>query len=324
MSIRRGPIPADSFTIIDNRWLRDAGLSWKAKGLLSYIASHAAGHQLTMEQIFAEGDDGPDSVRSGLKELEEHGYLARTRVHDGRGRNVGTDFELSYPGNPYPGKPGPGPDQREPDESPGQTHTGKSEAGKSGGKKTTPKEEDQENTSTSFDAEASPNAGLIIRGFIDWLSEQDDPVKLTSSVIARLGKEIKSCLKDGIDEGTVKRALVEMARRGKAGWPSMLQSFVVEVQNRPVSAPPAGHTLLPPRPQFKSSAEQNIDRQKVRQARARVLDAIMEAGLSLDEAKDQVKDWSNGDFLKRVAPSTVPGYIDGDVIDSTQRPEVES
>lgn len=177
---------------------------------------------------------------------------------------------------------------------------------------------------SSFDAEASPNAGLIVKGFIDWLSGQDDPVKLTSSVVARLGKEIKSCLKDGIDEGTVKRALVEMARRGKAGWPSMLQSFVVEVQNRPVSAPPAGHPPLPPRPQFKSSAEQNIDRQKVRQARARVLDAIMEAGLSLDEAKDQVKDWSDGDFLKRVAPSTVPGYIDGDVIDSTQRPEVES
>lgn len=326
MSIRRGPIPADSFTIIDNRWLRDCGLSWKAKGLLSYIASHAPGHQLTMEQIFAEATDGPDSVRSGLKELEEHGYLIRSRVHDGRGRTVGTDFELTYPGNgssylgnPHLGKPAPGPDQQERDEPAGQYHTGKSEVGKSGAKKTTSLKEDQENISTSFDAEASPNAGKIIAGYIDWLSANDDPVKLTSSVIARLGKEIKSCLKDGIDESTVKRALVEMARRGKAGWPSMLQSFVVEVQNRPVSAPPAG----PRAPQFKNSEEQAIERKRIRMARAKMRDALMAAGATFDEAKERVAGVPDSELLNGLYPSSALGYIDGDVIDEV-RPEVES
>lgn len=325
MSIRRGPIPADSFTIIDNRWLRDSGLSWKAKGLLSYIASHAPGHQLTMEQIFAEGTDGPDAVRSGLKELEEHGYLTRTRVHDGRGRTVGTDFELSCPGNPYLGKPAPGPDQPEHDETPGRDHTGKSEVGKSGAKKTTSPKEDQENTSTSFDAEASPNAGVIIKGFIDWLGSADEPVKLTPSVIARLGREIKSCLKGGIDEGTVKRALVEMARRGKAGWPSMLQSFVVEVQNRPVSAPPAA----PRQPQFKSSAEQNIQRSRVERMRCQVADAIVEErGVTPLQALDLVEELTDEEIINLMTTSTVVGYsgtvLDAEAVEADTPKEVES
>ena len=180
-------------------------------------------------------------------------------------------------------------------------------------------EPSKEPSGSSSDADASPNAGLIVKGFIDWLAGREEPVKLTSSVIARLGKEIKSCLKDGIDEGTVKRALVEMARRGKAGWPSMLQSFVVEVQNRPVSAPPAGPRV----PQFKSAAEQQIDRAKVRKARARVLDALMEQGRTFDEAKAEIEGLTDEDFLKLVAPSTATGYIEGDVINE-QRPEVES
>lgn len=184
-------------------------------------------------------------------------------------------------------------------------------------------EPSKEPSGSSSDADAPPNAGLIVKGFIDWLSGHEEPVKLTSSVIARLGKEIKSCLKDGIDEGTVKRALVEMARRGKAGWPSMLQSFVVEVQNRPVSAPPAGHPPLPPRPQFKNSEEQGIERRKVRQSRAKVLDALMEKGRTFDEAKAEIEGLTDEDFLKLVAPSTVTGYIEGDVINE-QRPEVES
>lgn len=321
MSIRRGPIPADSFTIIDNRWLRDPRLSWKAKGLLSYIASHAPGHQLTTEQIHAESTDGPDGVRSGLAELERAGYLQRIELRDGRGHRTGTDYELRNPpsGESPVGESPTGGDLPERDISAGGSQSGKSQVGESGGKKTKPLE-DQENTSSSFDADASPNAGLIVKGFIDWLAALPTPVKLTPSVIARYGKAIKSLLQAHYEVDTIKRALVLQTERGKAGWPSMLDSFCVEVQNRPVSAPPAG----PRQPQFKNSAEQQIERAKISKARSQVLDALMERGATFDEAKAHIESWSDGDFLKAVAPSTVTGYIEGDVIDSTQRPEVES
>ena len=47
MSIKRAHIPADGYAIIANHWLRDPRLSWKAKGLLAYIASHDKGYQLS-------------------------------------------------------------------------------------------------------------------------------------------------------------------------------------------------------------------------------------------------------------------------------------
>jgi hypothetical protein len=92
------------------------------------------------------------------------------------------------------------------------------------------------------------------------------------------------------------------------------------VQNRPVSGPPAA----PRAPQFKNSEEQAIERRRVRHARAKVLDELMAQGLTFDEAKERIEGATDEDYLKLVAPSTVAGYIDGDVIDSTQRPEVES
>lgn len=187
------------------------------------------------------------------------------------------------------------------------------------------KEPSKEPSLSSFDAEASPNAGLIIKGFIDWLGSADEPVKLTPSVIARLGREIKSCLKSGIDEGTVKRALVEMARRGKAGWPSMLQSFVVEVQNRPVSGPPAA----PRQPQFKSSAEQNIQRSRVERMRCQVADAIVEErGVTPLEALDLVEELTDEEIINLMTTSTVVGYsgtvLDAEAVEADTPKEVES
>src|SRR5512147_2878159 len=93
LSILRGTLPSDHFTIISNAWLRDSALSWKAKGLLAYIASHAAGHTLTMDQMVAEGRDKIDGVRATLVELDEAGYLVRIDVRNNRGHRVGTDYE---------------------------------------------------------------------------------------------------------------------------------------------------------------------------------------------------------------------------------------
>lgn len=93
--------------------------------------------------------------------------------------------------------------------------------------------------SSSSDADASPTAQTIVASFIDWLAARPEPIKLTPSVIARYGKVVKALLQARYDVDTIKRALALQTERGKAGWPSMLDSFCVEVQNRPVSGPPS-------------------------------------------------------------------------------------
>lgn len=89
-------------------WLRDPKLSFKAKGLLAYLMSHAEGYRLTATQIIAETTDGRDAVRAALRELETQGYIHRSQRRGPNGR-LG---EATYVVGPVAGKPVHGPDQR--------------------------------------------------------------------------------------------------------------------------------------------------------------------------------------------------------------------
>ncbi|WP_405654155.1 hypothetical protein [Streptomyces sp. NBC_00019] len=83
--IRRGVMAADQFTQITNGLFRDERLSFKAKGLFGLISTHRDGWQVTVSDLTRRGRDGEAAVKSGLKELEQHGFLLReqTRNHDG-------------------------------------------------------------------------------------------------------------------------------------------------------------------------------------------------------------------------------------------------
>ena len=68
---------SSNFTQISNNILRNPELSAKAKGILCLLLSNQQGwrsHVSTITQMMA---DGETSIRSGLKELEQMGYLAR-------------------------------------------------------------------------------------------------------------------------------------------------------------------------------------------------------------------------------------------------------
>jgi len=98
MSIRHKlSVPADHFTIIRNDWLRDERLSWKARGLVAYLASHRVGWSTSLDQLASVGKDGKDSVRAGLRELEAFGYLKVSRERNPDGTLAGTDFDLTDP-----------------------------------------------------------------------------------------------------------------------------------------------------------------------------------------------------------------------------------
>lgn len=86
MAILKNP-GKNSFTVVDNYALRDSRLSLKARGLLVTMLSLPDNWQFSENglcSIFEK--DGQASIRSGLKELEDGGYLVRKRTRDDHGR----------------------------------------------------------------------------------------------------------------------------------------------------------------------------------------------------------------------------------------------
>lgn len=90
------------FTIVDNYALRDERLSLKAVGLLVKMLSLPDRWDFSEAGLVAIVKDGHSSVRSGLKELEEYGYLVRTRVKDESGRFSDCEWEVRAVPNGIP------------------------------------------------------------------------------------------------------------------------------------------------------------------------------------------------------------------------------
>ncbi|BBC28732.1 uncharacterized protein SGFS_000230 [Streptomyces graminofaciens] len=77
--IRRGVMAGDQFTQIANGLFRDPRLSFKAQGLFGLISTHRDGWRMSVTDLARRGRDGEAAVKSGLKELEKHGFLLRER-----------------------------------------------------------------------------------------------------------------------------------------------------------------------------------------------------------------------------------------------------
>lgn len=71
--------------IIDRQIIRDSRLSLRALGVAVRLLSNAEGFKMTSLDLARERPEGRDAVRGALKELEEFGYLRRTRtqLHNG-------------------------------------------------------------------------------------------------------------------------------------------------------------------------------------------------------------------------------------------------
>ncbi|MEZ0089991.1 hypothetical protein [Streptacidiphilus sp. EB129] len=83
--IRRGPMAADAFTQIRNDLFRDQRLSFKDKGVFGLISTHRDGYGVTPESIAHFSTDGVSAVKVALRNLEEYGYLRRTRTRNADG-----------------------------------------------------------------------------------------------------------------------------------------------------------------------------------------------------------------------------------------------
>ena len=82
------------FTVIANSVLKDRRLSAKAKGILVEVLSLPENWDYTLKGLTTLFSDGIDSIRQGIKELEENGYIVRERKRDARGRLGGMEYVI--------------------------------------------------------------------------------------------------------------------------------------------------------------------------------------------------------------------------------------
>lgn len=73
------------YTVMSNYHLKDRNLSYKAKGLLSIMLSLPEEWDYSINGLAAISKEGVKATRSTIKELEDAGYIIRTKVNDEKG-----------------------------------------------------------------------------------------------------------------------------------------------------------------------------------------------------------------------------------------------
>lgn len=93
-----------NYTVMSNTHLRDKNLSLKAKGLLSVMLSLPDTWDYSINGLAAISSEGVKAVRNTLNEIEEKGYLVRTRIQGEKGHfdYVYDIYEIPQPSNRQP------------------------------------------------------------------------------------------------------------------------------------------------------------------------------------------------------------------------------
>lgn len=84
----------ERYVIISKVGLEDERLSWKARGLLAYLLSKPDNWTVLVAHLVKQSPDGRASVRSGLMELREAGYITSERSRDDDGQFDGWETQV--------------------------------------------------------------------------------------------------------------------------------------------------------------------------------------------------------------------------------------
>ncbi|NLD48085.1 MAG: hypothetical protein GX660_12985 [Clostridiaceae bacterium] len=79
------------YTMIDSSIFLNSNLSWKAKGLMGYFLSRPEDWKIHLKDLYNQSTDGFDSVKSGLRELKENGYIELIAKRE-KGRIVSWEY----------------------------------------------------------------------------------------------------------------------------------------------------------------------------------------------------------------------------------------
>lgn len=82
------------YTVLPNGILRDTGLSLKTKGLFAIILSLPEDWDYSVAGLATVAGCGRDAIRSALGEMEQAGYLKRTRSHGEDGKFAGVIYDI--------------------------------------------------------------------------------------------------------------------------------------------------------------------------------------------------------------------------------------
>lgn len=80
--------------MMNKQFLYDKRLSYKSKGVLAYILSRPDDWKIYEVEVVKHSKDGRDSVRTGIKELIDYGYIIRHDVRNEKGQFEGYDYEV--------------------------------------------------------------------------------------------------------------------------------------------------------------------------------------------------------------------------------------
>lgn len=83
-----------NYTVMSNVHLRDKTLSLKAKGLLAMILSLPDDWHYSVHGLVAICKESKASIISGLKELENSGYLTRRQLRDEKGQMADIEYTI--------------------------------------------------------------------------------------------------------------------------------------------------------------------------------------------------------------------------------------
>ncbi|MEW6740906.1 MAG: hypothetical protein AB1325_13510 [Nitrospirota bacterium] len=84
----------EKFSTIYLGAIEDPRLSWKAKGIHTYLISRPTGWKVRLADLLRRAGDGKASLLRGIGELKDHGYVVITRTNDEKGRFTGTLWEV--------------------------------------------------------------------------------------------------------------------------------------------------------------------------------------------------------------------------------------
>ena len=82
------------YVMLNKGFLNDERLSWKAKGILSYLLSLPDDWQIYEVEIQKHSADGITSLKSGIKELMENGYIKREQTRNDKGHFIGYKYQV--------------------------------------------------------------------------------------------------------------------------------------------------------------------------------------------------------------------------------------
>jgi hypothetical protein len=71
-----------SFSVVPNHILENPDLSWKAKGLATYLCGRPDNWTIKFRDLVRRSTEGKAAVRSGIQELREAGYIQSVKIYD--------------------------------------------------------------------------------------------------------------------------------------------------------------------------------------------------------------------------------------------------